>query len=256
MTAEGRFAVADFFTPEDAYSAFFESFNRQDPAAWARVMSYPHVRASSAGVGPISANEAEYAGRASWENPQAMGWVRTQGIEPVRVHESPTKVHVTGGWTRYNASDEPILTNRVTYILTRIDGGWGIQARFGLDSYVPGEDFSETERAATAAVYDVAKAVASGDREAYESAFHLPFVVVDVGKVERVEAPPDDIFAMLTPPAGSGLIVNVEALQVGRTGANLAVDLRGPDARRRGIVLVTEREGRWAIQALSMLRET
>ena len=184
-----------------------------------------------------------------------MGWVRTQGIEPVRIHESEAKVHLAGGWTRYTSSDEPILANRVTYILTRIDGGWGIQARFGLDSYVPGEDFSGAEQAATAVIDDAAKAVASGDREAYARALHLPLVVVDVGSVERVESPPDDIFAMLTPPAGSGLIANVEVIQAGRAGANLAIELRGPDTRRRGVALVADRDGRWAIQALSMLRE-
>ncbi len=35
----GRYA-----SPEEAYWAFFETFNRKDAAAWAGVMNYPHAR--------------------------------------------------------------------------------------------------------------------------------------------------------------------------------------------------------------------
>ena len=35
----GRYA-----SPEEAYWAFFETFNRKDAEAWAGVMNHPHVR--------------------------------------------------------------------------------------------------------------------------------------------------------------------------------------------------------------------
>ncbi len=98
-------------------------------------MSYPHVRVSADAAAPrLYPTARNYAQSASWDRFKATGWVRTDGIEPVRTHESADKVHLADGWTRYTAAGERILSNRVTYVLTRIDGSWGIQARFGVDS--------------------------------------------------------------------------------------------------------------------------
>ena len=102
-------------------------------------MSYPHTRVSATGQSPYYDTPEDYAARASWKDRVATGWVRSVGVDPVRIHESADKVHLAGGWTRYNVQDEPILRNRVTYIFTRIEGSWGIQARFGTDSFTEGE---------------------------------------------------------------------------------------------------------------------
>ena len=127
--------MADYANPEDAYWAFFEAFNAKDRDGWADVMSYPHTRVSARGSVRYYQTPRDYAEGASWEAIEATGWVRTRGIEPVRLHESADKVHLAAGWIRYDAEDEPILSNRVTYILTRVEGSWGIQARFGTDSF-------------------------------------------------------------------------------------------------------------------------
>ena len=154
-----------FASPEDTYWAFFEAFNAKDAEAWAGVMSYPHVRVSGRGSSRYFETPEEYASGRSWEQFEATGWVRTQGIEPTRLHESADKVHLAGGWTRYNDSDEPILSNRVTYILTRLDGSWGIQARFGVDSFTESEN---TEESATAAVDVVERHLEALDAEELE----------------------------------------------------------------------------------------
>ena len=85
-------------------------------------MSYPHTRVSARGSARYYQTPRDYAEGASWEAIEATGWVRTRGVEPVRLHESADKVHLAAGWTRYDAEDEPILSNRVTYILTRVEG--------------------------------------------------------------------------------------------------------------------------------------
>ena len=40
------------------------------------------------------------------------------------------KVHASGSWQRYTADGKPLAGSDITYIITRIDGRWGVQARF------------------------------------------------------------------------------------------------------------------------------
>ena len=131
-------------SPEAAYWSFFDRFNAKDAEGWAAAMSYPHVRVSASApptrggrfdprtasfLTPTPADYTSMATQAGWERFEATGWVRTQGLEPRRVHETDDKVHLAGGWTRYRADDSPIISNRVLYVLTRLEQGWGIQAR-------------------------------------------------------------------------------------------------------------------------------
>ena len=146
-----------FQSPEETYEEFFLWFNSEDAEGWANVMQYPHVRISSgvnssylstSGLSYFETKD-DYANAVSWEGFKSTGWVRTHRIDPVRIHESEHKVHLAGGWTRYDKNDEPILSNRVTYILTQIlKGTWKIQARFGLDSLNALEDSSYSPDAA------------------------------------------------------------------------------------------------------------
>ena len=129
-----------FDTPEDAYFGFFEADASQNGDAWAAVMSYPHVRVDASGRTAYYDTARDYADNADWTSRVATGWVLTRGRDPVRLHESPNKVHLVGGWTRYNADDNPILWNRVTYIVTKPADSWGIQARFALGTYYDGRD--------------------------------------------------------------------------------------------------------------------
>ena len=117
--------TANYASPEDAYWTFFKTFNAKDAEKWAGVMSYPHLRVSARGTARYFETPEAYSSGASWERIEAIGWVRTGGIEPTRLHESADKVHLAGGRTRYNASDQPILSNRVSYILTRLVGHTG-----------------------------------------------------------------------------------------------------------------------------------
>ena len=114
--------MTHFDTPEDAYYGFFEADRAKDAAAWAGVMRYPHVRVAAAGGTDYFETSRDYADAADWTEREATGWVRTRGRQPTRLHESSDRVHLVGGWTRYNAADAPILWNRVTYIVTRPAG--------------------------------------------------------------------------------------------------------------------------------------
>ena len=85
-----------FDTPEDAYYGFFEADASQNGDAWAAVMSYPHVRVAASGQTVYYDTARDYADAADWTSRVATGWVLTRGREPVRLHESPNKVHLVG----------------------------------------------------------------------------------------------------------------------------------------------------------------
>ena len=238
-------------TPEEAYFEFFRADSAKDAEAWAAVMSYPHVRVSATGRSPYYETPEDYAARASWTAREATGWVRSRGIEPRRLHESEDKVHLAGGWTRFNAEDEPILRNRVTYILTRVAGSWGIQARFGTDSFTEAETVDAGEAAQV--VEQQLKQVAAGDVDAACTAFALPLVDVGVGRVERHEDM-DGLRGMLGAMVRPAAIEQIEAAQARRDGVVIAAGWSDADGRRAsGVFLVARRESGWEIAATSMM---
>ena len=218
-------------------------------------MNYPHVRVS-AGVGSDAYYETpqDYAARSSWDRFKADGWVRTQGIDPVRIHESDDKVHLAGGWTRYNAADEPIRSNRVTYILTRLQGGWGIQARFGTDSFEAGEDTAPSQQAALDIVEHHLDA---WDARAFPSCTALaryPLTEVGVGAIDRYEDSAAYETALTSQRWSATSSRHVRAHQVGRTGVNVAVIVSHDDGRReQALFLVAQHDNAWQIAARSRI---
>ena len=250
-----------------AYWAFFERFNLEDSAGWAAAMSYPHVRVSAAVRGAdggrfdtrtasgVYADEAEYAAvmeTAGWYRFKRTGWVRTQGIIPRVIHRSPTKVHLAGGWTRYRADDSEIVSNRVLYVATQTEHGWGLQARFGVDSWSRTDDFTSTGEAAVEAAEGMAQLLAQGDYAALAERLWYPFTIVNVGEVIRIESETEQIEnaagRQLAAVRGSARVV-----QAGRTGVNVAWTLTEGGAEREEILLLVQRDGEWKLAAASAL---
>ena len=242
-------------TPEEAYFEFFRADSAKEPEAWAAVMSYPHVRVSA--VGPVAYYEtaedyASYASRDSWKAREATGWVRSRGIEPVRLQESDDKVHLAGGWTRFNADDEPILRNRVTYILTRIEGSWGIQARFGTDSFAEGESFDAT--GAVGVVERHLKDFVKGDMDSVLGAFDFPLVDVGVSRVVR-HADAAQARSSLKAAPSPIAIEDVSPAQTGRDGVVVTARwLAARETRVLALFLVARRADGWRIVGFSGMR--
>lgn len=244
-----------FAAPEDAYREFFRADSAKDAKAWAAVMSYPHVRVSATAPPAYYETAQEYAARASWAKREATGWVRSVGVDPVRVHPAPgvesgDKVHLAGGWTRYNAQDEPILRNRVTYVLTRVDGSWGIQARFGTDSFAEGETYDATP--ATDAVRDHLQAVADGDFRTGAALCRYPFTDVGIGRVDTHRTA-DDLEAALALDRGVTLS-EVAAAQSGSTGVVVAARwTRSGGGEARAVFVVGRADDAWRIAGRSVI---
>ena len=244
-------------SPEAAYEAFFTNFNAEDAAGWAGVMSYPHTRVSSSG-GPIRLfpTPGDYVEQVNpWPQFKEVGWVRTEGIPPVRIHESEDKVHIAGGWSRYNTEGEVYISNRVTYILTRLDGSWGIQARFGTDSFAEeGEDTSASERAALNVVNRHLDAWDARDFAGCGRLASYPITEVGVGRVDHYAHRPDYEASLAAQEWSPTTSRAVNAHQVGRTGANVSITATLEDGRtEHAVFIVALRNEVWSIAGRSRI---
>lgn len=232
-------------------------------------MSYPHVRVSA---GPPSSkrgrffhprtaariypDHADYAGTAEsmgWQRFISTGWVRTQGLEPERVHAAEDVVLLAGGWTRRRADDSPIVSNRVLYTLTRLDGGWGIQARFGVDSFDPDGNQQALAEPATQSAALRRAARQAGDMERWLNCFHFPLTAVVAPGCVQVLADPDQLRAQTQIWESEAQSKGVQVIAAGTTGALLALKPEGRSGAGRGAALVARREGSWKTLAITLL---
>ena len=254
-----------FQSPEETYEEFFLWFNSEDAEGWANVMQYPHVRISSgvnssylstSGLSYFETKD-DYANAVSWEGFKSTGWVRTHRIDPVRIHESEHKVHLAGGWTRYDKNDEPILSNRVTYILTQIlKGTWKIQARFGLDSLNGLEDSSYSHDAAIDVVQQHLDAWNSADFLRCIDLANYPLIDVRTGRISRFETPSDYEKALSEREWFATSDYKIDAFQIGRTGVNISVDAILANGESEQIIfLVALIDDNWRIIGRSRIRE-
>ena len=257
-------------TPTAAYWAFFENFNAKDPVGWAGAMSYPHVRVSAAqpptrsgssnprtasGLYPTAEDYASMAERAGWERFELTGWVRTQGITPRVVHASSDKVHLAGGWTRHRADDSEIVTNRVLYVLSRMDEGWGIQARFGIDGYNKGADRSTQKAAALGALERLMTTLEPGDVDNWLTCFHYPLTLVGapgevstINDAQAMRAAYGDWAVQALP-----IEYSADVIAAGENGVTLSQSItRGEDTFHQSF-LVAQREGEWKILGVTAI---
>ena len=248
-------------SPTAAYWSFFENFNAKDPDGWAAAMSYPHTRVSAAppsrtprttsGVYPKQADYARWAEELGWERFEATGWVRTQGVTPRVVHASERKVHLAGGWTRYRADDSKILTNRVLYVMTRTDDGWGIQARFGVDSFGEGGN-AAAGREAVAAAERLGALLNQGDHDAVAGLIDYPFTIVGVGEVLRIGSAAEQ-FANSSGRSLGAVAGSARVVQAGSSGVSVAWTLLENGVEREEILLMVGRGGEWRLAAASAI---
>ncbi|MCY3567952.1 MAG: hypothetical protein OXH38_04955 [Chloroflexi bacterium] len=256
--------MSRYETPEAAYFAFLETFNARDATGWAGVNSWPHARVSAAADSTahwrpptrVFSDAEEYLAEPLWDDLEATGWARSQSLPPTVAQASDDKAHIAGGWTRYDADDEPMAANRVVYVMTRTVDGWGIQAQLKTDSFADGVDFSSQERAAVAGVESALSLLNGGEIEAYCEALAYPFtligppgvVIVINSAAEMAEAMRGVGDDRLDAPPGSVQIVNC-----GSSGANVTFRVERDGVPQRALALVGLRDGAWRMLAISGL---
>lgn len=246
-----------FDTPEDAYFEFYKADASQNGDAWAAVMSYPHVRVAANGKTQYFDTARDYADDADWTSRVATGWILTRGREPVRFHESPNKVHLVGRWTRYNADDDPILWNRVTYIVTKPADSWGIQARFALGTYHDGSDdeaaIAQAVEIATGQVRRYYEALGKNDGDTCANLCRFPLINVGVGEVTRIENS-NELAQRVNERTTSFSNLNIEVAQSGPEGVLVAVTADDASGNsEQSILVVGKVADTWQIAGISRI---
>ena len=110
---------------------FMATFNDEDIVGWSDTLHYPHVRFASETV-TVYPGAAEFTDRPVFEGLRSTGWRRSAWRSRTPTLISDSKVHFETVFERYNAKGEAIGRYHSLYIVTKIDGRWGIQARSSL----------------------------------------------------------------------------------------------------------------------------
>lgn len=127
--AEGQWADSEQAAIK-AVEDFMSALNAGDNQALYNTMHVPHVRISGNGV-------AIHNTREDLEGDYLKGFAARAGdswhhtvLDSVEVlHSSEDKVHLYIQWTRHDKDNRPLLTHQALWIMTRVDGRWGAQAR-------------------------------------------------------------------------------------------------------------------------------
>ena len=114
-----------------ALDEFMITFNARDPQLWARSLNYPHVRFAS-GTVTVWESAEKFAQTDSFNRLAAIGWDHSHWLSRNVVLVSPAKVHIATKFQRFNEKNESIGTYESLYIVTKVDGHWGTQARSSL----------------------------------------------------------------------------------------------------------------------------
>lgn len=110
--------------------AFIEAFNAQDHPALAETLNYPHIRLANGTFQTIPSLEAFVEGsRRGRAQLEAQGWDHTVMASVEVVHEGPDKVHLAITNDRYRADGSVYNRFETLWIVTLLDGHWGVQFR-------------------------------------------------------------------------------------------------------------------------------
>jgi hypothetical protein len=132
VTAVPAAPVQAQFGPENAamgvLDQFMAAFNARDDEAMCRTFLFPHVRFASGAVRTYETYEAcveqfdfaRFAERFGWDH---SGWDSRTVVQA-----NADKVHVMVVFSRYDADDELLAQFDSFYIVTRVDGRWGIRS--------------------------------------------------------------------------------------------------------------------------------
>ena len=110
---------------------FMREFNKRDLPGVAKTLNYPHVRFASGTVKVFSAPD-EFSDRPIYKSLIASGWDHSHWLAREVVLASTKKIHIATTFSRFDQNNQVIGTYQSLYVVTMIDGHWGIQARSSL----------------------------------------------------------------------------------------------------------------------------
>ena len=115
----------------DVVHSYFAALNGGDAAGVVKAFNFPHFRIDSKGIvthyPDANANPLE-----NFRNKtRADGWHHSVLIKMEAIYTSPAKAHVSLTFRRLRADNSEIGVYYSLYIITKIDGHWGIQGGSG-----------------------------------------------------------------------------------------------------------------------------
>ena len=113
---------------EGALDAFMTAFNASDAAGVNDAFNFPHVRLAS-GTVTIFEKRGDFTLEGFESRTKADGWHRSAWDYRNIVQANSDKVHFDVQFTRYREDGSVIGAYKSLWIVTRIDGRWGVQAR-------------------------------------------------------------------------------------------------------------------------------
>jgi hypothetical protein len=252
----------------EAMERFITTFNSRNAKDWSESLQYPHVRPSARRDPIIFQTAEEYAAGVNFDRPIRMGWDHSEWDSKEVLHVSPNKVHAAGQYTRYTAEGEKIMSNIVTYIITMINGTWGIQARFGIDFFEEStENVAEVDSLVSKIVEDSVSATNAKDCENLADLLNYPFLEIDTGVVNTWESPQEfcrqDHWIPTSLDAGwhHCELRSAKVIQKSTIAVNVAVEMSHYDEEKsvisasQAIYFLTFKEQHWGIQALSVIEK-
>ena len=245
-----------------ALDRYLETWNSRSPAVWATSLHFPHVRPGP-GAFEISQTPEQYAAGIDFAQTLKSGWHHSEWVSREVVHVSADKVHASGAWQRYAEDGRALTGSVITYIVTRQQNRWGVQARFAAGP--TGVDATASARNSAAAITAVDAFMTtwnSHDPKALAAVVHYPHVRIADGLVEIWRSADEFIAGRDAGRQRTWFQIRLDhsrVLQVAANGVNVAVSFTrlGRDGRElsrdEGVFLVVLRDGSWKLQARSTM---
>ena len=113
----------------EVLDAFMRAFNARDAEAFSATLNYPHIRVASGTVTIVNSPEDHAKTYGSRKHLVESNWHHSSLDSREVIHSFADKVHVAVQFTRYDEAGSPIKTYQAIYVVTRVEGRWGIQVR-------------------------------------------------------------------------------------------------------------------------------
>ena len=110
--------------------AFMASFSASDPEAHTATYHFPHFRLAQGNMASVQTREDAINGhKFIFKNLPSTGWYRSEWIDRKIISISDSKVHVATRFRRLREDGSEIVTAESLYVLTKVNGRWGIKLR-------------------------------------------------------------------------------------------------------------------------------
>ena len=104
---------------------YFPLFNNHDVRGLLRVVNFPHIRVTSSAT-VIIPSQSEWKGHPT---PLESYWHHSALDSLSFVQSDATKAHALVGFSRYKADGTKYVSYSTLWVVTHVDGHWGIQVR-------------------------------------------------------------------------------------------------------------------------------